>query len=365
MSRTVRTILYTAGLLVIGFLIWYFSNIVLYILASLVMTLIGRPVYDLLDKVRYRRLYLPGAIRSIITLVILISFILCFFGLFIPLLVIKIQELSAMDPQKLILVFSVPLEKINQFINHYVIRPDNSSVEEMIRKAVSRINVGQVADIFGSVAGWLGNLSVAVFSIVFITFFFLKDEKMFSRAILLLIPEKHAEAVDNAMMATRKLLSRYFVGMLLEVTAVVLLSMVGLLILGFDLKDALLVGFLAGIFNIIPYLGPAIGTILGLFVGIVSYLGNPGDRNIFVMASLIIVVFMLVQFIDNMLIQPYIYSSSVHAHPLEIFLVFLMAGSIGGLGGMILAVPAYTVIRVFAKEFFNNFRLVQSLTRHI
>jgi predicted PurR-regulated permease PerM len=125
------------------------------------------------------------------------------------------------------------------------------------------------------------------------------------------------------------------------------------------------VGFLAGIFNIIPYLGPVIGTVFGLFAGIVSYLGHPGDRNVMTLSIMIIIVFIIVQIIDNMMIQPYVYSSSVHAHPLEIFLVFLMAGSIGGFAGMILAVPAYTVIRVFAKEFLSNFKVVQSLTKNI
>jgi predicted PurR-regulated permease PerM len=150
-----------------------------------------------------------------------------------------------------------------------------------------------------------------------------------------------------------------------EVTAVILLSTIGLLLIGFSLKDSLLVGFLAGIFNIIPYLGPVMGTIFGLFTGLVSYLGHPDGRNIMVTGILIVVVFMFVQLIDNMLVQPYVYSSSVHAHPLEIFIVFLMAGSIGGLAGMVLAIPAYTVLRVFAKEFLINFKLVQSLTKHI
>jgi predicted PurR-regulated permease PerM len=366
MSTTARNILIVAGLLVAGYLIWYFNNIVLYILSSLVLALIGRPIFDALGKVRFRRLFLPDAVRSLITLLILITLMLSFFGLFIPLLVVKIKELSTMDPQVLMNNFSGPLEKINRFINRYVLSPDNSlTSEELVQQVISNLNITKVAGIFGSIAGWLGNLSVAFFSIAFITFFFLKDENLFSSSILLLIPEKHTHAVSNAMQSTRKLLSRYFAGIMAEVTGVIILSTIGLLILGFSLKDALLVGFLAGIFNIIPYLGPAIGTVFGLFVGIVSYLGHPDERNILVLSAMIIVVFMIVQFIDNMLIQPFVYSSSVHAHPLEIFLVFLVAGSIGGLAGMILAIPAYTVLRVFAKEFLNHLKLVQSLTRHI
>jgi predicted PurR-regulated permease PerM len=78
-----------------------------------------------------------------------------------------------------------------------------------------------------------------------------------------------------------------------------------------------------------------------------------------------LVVFIIVQLIDNFVFQPLIFSNSVNAHPLEIFIVLLIAGSLGGILGMLLAIPGYTVLRVFAKEFFNKFRLVQKLTEKI
>ena len=77
------------------------------------------------------------------------------------------------------------------------------------------------------------------------------------------------------------------------------------------------------------------------------------------------VVFLVVQLIDNFVFQPMIYSSSVKAHPLEIFLVILMASSIAGVPGMILAIPTYTILRVVAKEFFNQFPIVQNITKDI
>jgi len=297
---------------------------------------------------------------------VLISVLLSFLGLFIPLIVGKISDLSAIDPQRILQEFSVPVAAFEQFINKYNIEPGSYfSMEDFIQRLSAKINLGQVAGIFGSIADWLGDISVAVVSITFITFFFLKDEKMFSRNFLLLLPDRSIQAASNALGATRRLLSRYFIGVLVEVTAVILLSAVGLLIIGFPFKDALLIGFLAGIFNIIPYLGPVIGTLLGVFTGMITFLARGDNGSLIFSAILTIIVFIVVQFIDNMFIQPYVYANSVYAHPLEIFLVFLMAGSIGGLTGMILAIPAYTVIRVFAKEFLNNFKLVQSLTKNI
>jgi predicted PurR-regulated permease PerM len=366
MSNTARYIVSSLALVLLLFLVWYFHNIVIYILAALVLALIGRPIFDALEKIRIRKFYLPAGVRALLTLLILITFILSFFGVLIPLIVSKIHNLSTIDPQRIILAFRTPISAIEHFINRYKIQPaDYFSTEELLQSTLSKININQVTATFGSIAGWIGNFSVAFFSTLFISFFFLKDEKMFSTAFLLLIPDKHVKAAKKAMGSTQRLLSRYFTGVLLEITAVIILSMIGLMIIGFSFKDALLVAFVAGIFNVIPYLGPVIGTIIGVFTGLVTFLTNQEDQNLIVLALLIISVFIVVQFIDNMFIQPYIYASSVYAHPLEIFIVFLMAGSIGGLAGMILAVPAYTVIRVFAKEFLNNFKLVRSLTKNI
>jgi predicted PurR-regulated permease PerM len=74
---------------------------------------------------------------------------------------------------------------------------------------------------------------------------------------------------------------------------------------------------------------------------------------------------MTAQLADNIVLQPVLYSNSVHAHPLEIFLVILIAGNLGGVLGMLFAIPMYNVARVFAKEFFNNIRVVQKLTENM
>jgi len=366
MSKTVRLIISLTAVLIFAFLVWYFSNIVVYILVSLVLALIGRPIFDFLERLKVRKHALPAGFRAVVTLVLLIMIILSFLGLFIPLIISKVNDISTVDPQRLLQEFSTPIKAFESLINHFKSHPGNYfSVEELMKRLISKDSVTQLAGMFGSVAGWLGNISVAFFSIIFITFFFLKDEKLFSRIILVLVPDNSTKAVAHALESIRTLLSRYFIGVLVEVSAVILLSTLGLMIIGFPIKDALLVGFLAGIFNIIPYLGPIIGTVLGVLTGMVTFLTRPGDVNLWVSAVLIVVVFIIVQFIDNMFIQPYVYSNSVYAHPLEIFLVFLMAGSMGGLAGMILAIPVYIVIRVFAKEFLSSFKLVQSLTKNI
>jgi len=366
MNKTVSYIITAIAILLLGLMIWYFSNIIVYIIISLVLALMGRPIFDLLKKIHIRKFVLPAGISAALTLFILLAVILSFFGLFIPLIVSKVHTLSTIDPQKLVTAFSGPISALERVINKFNIQPVNQfSFEEFIQQVLAKVNIPKLASIFGTIAGWLGNFSVAIFSVIFITFFFLKDEQLFARAFLSLIPDVHITATEKAMVSTQKLLSRYFIGVLIEVTAVILLSTCGLMIIGFQLKDALIVGFLTGIFNIIPYLGPILGTCLGLFTGLVVHLAGTAEANLVVLAVLIVGVFVIVQLIDNMVIQPYVYSNSVNAHPLEIFIVFLMAGSIGGIAGMILAIPAYTVLRVFAKEFLNNFKIVRSLTKNL
>jgi predicted PurR-regulated permease PerM len=366
MSKTARYIFTAIGILLLGCFLWYFKNIVIYILLSLVLSLLGRPIFDFLGKVRIRKRCLPTTVRSLITLVILISVFLTFFGIFIPLIVNKANELSSLDPQRIIAGLKEPLGDLEKMLNRFKVLPQGGfSIEELALKITSKINISSVAGFFGSIAGALGNVAVAIFSIVFITFFFLKDESLFAKALLSVIPDHLADEMTRIMASTKKLLIRYFGGLAIEVTGVILLSFLGFLILGISFSDSLLMGFLAGILNIIPYIGPIMGGALAVMIGFVTHLQLPFRTELLPLTIWIVIICSVVQLIDNMIFQPLIYSSSVKAHPLEIFIVFLMAGSIGGIVGMIAAIPAYIVIRVFAKEFFNNFKFVQSITKNI
>jgi len=133
----------------------------------------------------------------------------------------------------------------------------------------------------------------------------------------------------------------------------------------FGIENALLIGFLGGMMNIIPYLGPVIGASMGVALGITTVISNGMFDQILPVVLIIIGTFLGSNLIDNMVLQPFIYSSSVKAHPLEIFVVLLMGGSLAGIIGMILAIPTYTVIRVIAGQFLNQFRLVQKLTERM
>ena len=123
-----------------------------------------------------------------------------------------------------------------------------------------------------------------------------------------------------------------------------------------------LFGLVMGVMNVVPYAGPLIGGVVSVFVGIVTPIGGMtvGYTAVVIIGSLLIL-----KGLDDFVLQPTLYSSRVKAHPLEIFLVILIAGSLAGILGMLLAIPSYTVLRVFAKEFFSQFSLVRKLTEKI
>ena len=176
-------------------------------------------------------------------------------------------------------------------------------------------------------------------------------------------PERNAQKIKNILQKTKKLLGRYFIGLLIEISSMITLLTIGLTIL--DVPSAVLIGFFGGTMNIIPYLGPVIGASLGAVIGVVGELGAGNYLDFYLVSGKVALVFLAANLIDNIILQPLIYSNSVKAHPLEIFLVIMMAGTLAGPSGMIVAIPFYTMLRIIAGEFLGEFKLVQQLTNKI
>jgi predicted PurR-regulated permease PerM len=141
-----------------------------------------------------------------------------------------------------------------------------------------------------------------------------------------------------------------------------ILITVGMSIVGLKFQQAITIGIIIGTLNVIPYVGPWLGGLIGITMGIASNLDMSFSTVIVPMVSYMLLVIIITQTIDNVVFQPVIFANSVSAHPLEIFIVILAAGSFAGVAGMILAIPSYTVIRVIGKEFFNNFKAIQVIT---
>ena len=362
-----RNIFLVIGGLVVLFLIWYFSSIVTYILISAVLSLMGRPVVRLLQKIKIWKIQFSRSFSAFLTLILIWFLFIGFFRFMIPLLVNEFEQLSTIDFKAVIEEIEEPVRQIMNFANSgsSIDMNDQTFLEIIKDQLSSKVDFSKLSDVFGFLAGTLGDILVAFFSVSFITFFFLNDENMFKDGILLIVPTEYESKVGKILHSIYYLLRRYFIGLMFEVLMVMLLVTLGLTIVGIGFQHAIVIGLFCGLFNIIPYLGPWMGALVGLLIGIAINLHADFMSHTLPLLGFMVLVFATVQIIDNVLFQPLIYSSSVKAHPMEIFLVIMVAGSMAGILGMILAIPSYTILRVVAKEFFNNMKVIRKITENL
>jgi len=364
MDQRIKNIIVALAVVLFGFLVYYFSYIVTYILIAAVLALIGRPLVRKYQKIRYRKFRVGKSAAAFLTLLTLWLGMICFFGFLIPMVVSEVNQLSSINVQEVITYLNNALDQLKisfpQFAPNIPVQGNLETYLETQLKGF--LNVGEVSRVFGSVATVLGNLFMLIFSVSFILFFFLKEEGLFGNWIMVLAPVKYESRVSTVMDKVGSLLKRYMIGMLFQVLGVMVLSILGFTMAGMGFGHAVVVGVFAGILNVIPYIGPWIGALFGLVVAVANNLNSSFTEVTLPLMFWVIVVVMVVQFIDNMVLQTVIYSNSVKAHPLEIFFVILMAGGIAGIPGMILAIPVYTVVRVIAGEFLSEFKIVQQLS---
>jgi len=364
MKATLRTILIFCGVLVLLGCAWFFRNIVVYILVSGVFSIMGRPLVDLLCRIRFRKWHFPRTLAALVTLAIIWGAIILFFVIFVPLVTRQIDYFSSIDSEKIVQIVSRPIQKVEglfRAINKDISK--NLSIQDyIVGKVAGVLNINMIQNFIGSLISVLGNVLIAIFSITFITFFFLKDQRLFFESILMWVPDKYTDNVTRALYSVKKLLTRYFIGIVIQSTCIMILVTIGMTIAGIEFQQALVMGLILGILNVIPYVGPWIGLFIAITMGVASHINQDFNTVVIPLVYYMMIVEGVTHLIDNIVFQPVIFSNSVKAHPLEIFIVVLASGFAAGIPGMILGIPAYTVLRVFAREFFYNFKAVQKIT---
>jgi predicted PurR-regulated permease PerM len=404
-------------------IIYYLSDIVTYILIAWVISMVGAPVVVLLRK------FMNKNIAAILTLSLFVLSFLLLVWIFVPPLVNQVENLSKVDYNRVVLALEEPIKdweqwlvnkklmidqdsiiehsdeqqdtkpniithqvlldsldnqgdtlsqnykSINLFINiqsENPIEPQSienkqTSDEDFFGKFKNMIsdylNPATIQTIFGSTVNAFGNIIVGVFSVFFIGFFFLREQGLFDNIIAALVPVAYEGHARQAVDEISKLLIRYFIGIFFQVGIITVLVSVPLTILG--IKNALLIGFFAGVMNVIPYIGPIIGAGFGVMITLSSNLEVPFYSEMVPTLFKVITVFGIMQLIDNVLLQPNIFSKSVKAHPLEIFIIIMVGAKIGGILGMVLAIPFYTAFRVIGKVFLSEFKVIQKLTKNM
>ena len=349
-----RAIVILLAIALVSYFLFKIQSVIVYIIVAAIISLIGRPLVLFLRL----KLKFNNTVAVVVTMILFIGVFIGLVGLFIPLI--------AEQGQKLALLNTTDLEEnvqnlYNQIINYFEF--NNIDVEQSIKDSglLSKIDFALIPDYLNKVVSGLGSFSIGLFSVLFISFFFLKDSKLFEEGIITFVPKDKETRSKRSFNKIKDLLSRYFGGLLLQILILFIIYTVVLLIFGID--NAIVIAFLCALLNLIPYVGPLVSAFLMILLSMSSNLGESFSDVILPKTSYVMIGFAIAQVVDNFFSQPIIFSKSVKSHPLEIFLIIIIAGILFGIVGMIIAVPTYTAIKVILKEFLSEYKVVKKLTR--
>lgn len=355
-NSILKTIIKIAGLSLLIYVVYKVHILIIYLLIASILSLIFRPVFNFFTH----KLKFNITLASIVTLLLIILILAGLISLLIPLVLEQGKNLSLLNVNALESKFNLLFSELNNYLIRFNLNIEDSiiNVEEFSKQSIQAIPI-----ILNSVGGVLGSFTLGLLSVLFITFFFLRDSIKFEKWIILLLPNTYTKRANKSFREINNLLSRYFLGLILQITILFIFYTIILLILG--VEDAIVIAFLCSLLNLIPYIGPIVGFIVITTLTMTSYLGSDFSSVILPKTIFVSIGYIVAQIFDNFLSQPYIFSNSVKSHPLEIFLVIISGGFLFGVVGMIIAIPLYTAFKVIGKVFFSENKLVKKLTKNL
>lgn len=351
-----QAILYLFLIAVGVYALYLLQSLITYIIIAAVISLIGRPITVFLST----KLKFGNTLAVVSTMIFFMVVLFGLLSLFVPLILQQGENLSLLDVDALEIKITRLFGEISAYFNW-----DQANWKSWFldKDWMNTLNLDALPEFLNALLGWLSGFTIALFSVIFISFFLLKDAQLMQRTVFLFIPTNNHPRIKDSFEKIKDLLSRYFIGLLLQIT---ILFVIYSLVLGiFGIKNALIIAFLCALLNLIPYVGPLIGAILMLVLTMTANLEADFSSVILPKSIYVMIGFTIGQLIDNFFSQPYIFSTSVKSHPLEIFIVIMMAGILFGTIGLIVAIPCYTALKVIFKAFYANNRIVQSLTKDL
>lgn len=351
-----KAIAIIAGVLSLLYFLYEIQSVIIYIAISIVIALIGSPIIRFLKG----RLKFPNSVAVITTMLFFLGILTGIISMFIPLIIKQGENLSLLNIEQL----QTNIEQLLIQINDYFLSLNIDILNEFKNADLFKLkNVKAIPDLLNAVIGTIGNLSIGLFSVIFITFFLMKDTHIIENSVYALVNDKSEPKIRNALMSINHLLSRYFIGLVLQI--LILFAMYLIVLAIFGVENAIVIAFLCALLNLIPYVGPLIGGFLLMFLTMSSNLGQDFQTEILPTTIYVMIGYVVAQIIDNNVSVPIIFSKSVKSHPLEIFLVIIIGGILFGITGMIVAVPTYTAIKVILKEFLADNKIVKLMTKDL
>jgi predicted PurR-regulated permease PerM len=336
------------------FFLYKIQSVLIYLAIAAVLSLIARPIMTLLKD----KLKLPNLAAVLITMSLFMLAIFGIVSMFVPLIVQQGYNISLLNTSELHQNVKDLLTQINQYFSIRGI-----DITNQIKDLDLASNLKVIPSFLNTILATVGTLSMGLFSVLFILFFFLKDKQILHQVFLAITPDDKEQRLMTSLNKISKLLSRYFIGLIIQIAILFTIYSVILLVSG--IESALVIAFLAAILNIIPYIGPLIGGILMLTLTMTSNLEYDFQTVILPTTIWVFIGYVVAQMIDNFFSQPIIFSKSVKSHPLEIFLIIIIGGLLFGIAGMIIAVPTYTALKVIFKEYYSDNQIIKQLTKDL
>jgi predicted PurR-regulated permease PerM len=352
----IKAIALIVGVFLFLFFLYKIQSVLVYIAIAAVLSLIGRPIVRFLKT----KLKFKNTIAVVVTMVALIGLFVGLVRMFIPLIVEQGHNLSLLNIEEL----QGTIEDLYHQVSEYFAL-NNIDVEQSLKDSnlLSKLDYSIIPNFLNGVISGFGSFSIGLFSVLFITFFLLKDSQLLEQGIMVLVPDTKETRMQRSFNKIKDLLSRYFIGLIFQILILFVIYTIVLLIFG--INNAIVIAFLCALLNLIPYVGPLIGGVLMLILTMTSNLDASFSEVILPKTIYVMIGFVIGQLVDNFFSQPFIFSKSVKSHPLEIFLIIIIAGLLFGVIGMIVAIPTYTALKVILKEFLSENKIVKQLTKNL
>ncbi|WP_166381662.1 AI-2E family transporter [Polaribacter sp. 11A2H] len=342
------------GIFLLGYFLYTIQSVIIYIIIAGILSLVARPIIIFLRT----KLKFPNTLAVVFTMIFMLSLLTGLIVMFIPLITEQGQNLSLLEVDKL---ESNIQEIFNQITSYFSSRGIDVLGELKNLDFISQFK--EIPDFLNAVLGAVGSISVGLFSVLFISFFFMKDSHLLKNGVMAIVPEGNENRFSKSLDTINNLLSRYFIGLISQITILFIIYTIILLIFGID--NAVVIAFLCALLNLIPYVGPLIGAVIMFILSMTSNIGLDFQSEILPTTMYVMIGYLIAQLIDNFASQPIIFSKTTKSHPLEIFLIIIIGGLLFGVVGMITAVPLYTALKVILKEFLSDNKIVKSLTKDL
>ncbi|MGD8426851.1 MAG: AI-2E family transporter [Balneolaceae bacterium] len=342
LEKVVKSILALAGIAVVGLLMYYYGTLVGYAIIAMIFSYILDPLVN--------RMQAAGMNRTLAIALTLSALILILVWISTNIIPIVANQMVELAGQLKIQNIENITRQIEQRLTHqFTFLPKGFLSNNLTQVARELFDVGELPSALSNIIGIFTNIFSAALIIPFATFFFLKDGTKIRRDILQLVPNKYFETTLSLIDKIETRLGVYFRSVMLQSLIVAFTSWVGLTVVG--LNNALSVGIAVGIANSIPYFGPIIGYFLSIIVSIIE-VGN------FSLVIPCIFAILMVQLLDNLVLQPLIFSRSADMHPVAILFIIMIGAETAGILGMLIAIPLATMIKITINQIswsLNNY----------